>query len=197
MSTNDLPQIDDPGELNQRLRVQSINQARDLVVETYRELPYRQDLDDAERAHALRNAVTAFLSDIVFLVQQHGDDKFQTASLGEVAIRPPEQYAEALTRRDVYTSLSDTVEPEIRAITGIYGDEPNPGYLEAPQEFRAEWALYVDEDHSSQPVKQTVTMSTPMPMEVSLEAFKLGCEFLANHGLDAKLGEKDRNLNPV
>lgn len=191
-------QIEDPDALNQRLRVQRINESRQTVIETYRELSYMADVSEAQKAKILQSNVTAFLSDIVYLMLQHGGERYKNEKLGTVTLPPPDNYLEILeSNQQVLQAESDAPEPREYTIRGIYGSNSEMGYLDVPAEFSAEWTLLINKRHNSQPQPVSAEVTAVTPIELSMEAFKLGAEFLANHGLDARLGEQDVDPNPV
>lgn len=200
-------EVEDPSDYNQRKRLEAISHARTVVTETYRQAQANGKTGE-KGARAVHAAVTAFIQEIEWLVGEHGDRTYYEAPVGEVVIEPPVD-EKVWTNRHADSPISLTgdgmhkanvhagyePQPKKHAITGILTDEATgPGFLDFPVIVSASWDdVLASVRHKGDKVWQA-SASELIPMQVSMQAFRMGTRFLADFGLDARSSdESDRD----
>lgn len=195
-------EIEDPGEFNQRTRLKNINDARQRVRQ-YWELVETDGQDTPEDAdRVLYTVVNGFLSEIEWLmVNNDATNYLHEETIGEFQIGPPHQI-ETLVKDDTVRIIgTPNLDPVTIKIKGIHGpqDPANGtvyGFMNAPTVFQRDYSVHADVRHEEADT-YTQTAARVMPKHISIAAFRLGCRFLAEAGLDARIKDEiDAEANP-
>lgn len=190
---------EDPSDYNQRRRLQSINDSRQTVLNWMREMDANENspgFNEAEAATAFHGAVKGFLVDIESLLRSEGGDDVWSRELGEVTLNPPSQYqilgdsGRTYSLDDVRIIGDKSPKPLTLSVSGIFtkGEEDDVGFLDLPTTLREDWTVPARIRHKGQETLYGEN-DTHIPRYVSEAAFRLGNEFLGEHGLDVRLDE--------
>lgn len=190
-------QVEDPGDYNQRRRLESINNFRSIVLEKLALMEEsKQQNEPARVARDLHGAVKAFLVNIESLLKDRADSEYYEKPLGEITIFPPEEFeiqdlpSSSTYRLSEVEPIGDEhPEPFKQTIYGLVSDDKTgPGYIDYPATIREEWTVPVRVRHRGQQTLYGVG-ETHMPVHVSEAAFRMGNEFLYDSGIDARLDD--------
>lgn len=190
-------QVEDPDELNQRHRLKSINTRREEVLETLGKIG-KLGLDNEEASRALHDDVTAFLTDIEWLIKRSNDTVYTTEPLGEIVVHPPDLgFMEHIQGGDWAVIGDEYPTPWSLQVHGIYStQDTGTGYLSLQPYIRHEFSVPVQTRHEGQDTKSGIGRSV-VPRQVSVNAYRLGTKFLEDVGLDARMGEIDVDPDPI
>ena len=201
MSTDleDHPDIDDPGEYNQRQRLQEIAEARKNARQALAEPAF--DVDQSEYRIFVAKNVQALAAELEWLVRDNGDrERYFEEPLGPVTIQPPtrEEFKDQLSKT-VYNPVGDTrPEPKHFEIAGLYtSEETGLGFLDYPCRLSATWQMRF-KTKGKKLVTSTIEKQVCLPESVSMSANRLCRQFIYEAGLDAQVEqETDSDPNPV
>jgi len=180
-------QVADPEEFNQTERLRAVNDARRRVEEANQAtmVQSRTDeyFDESDRQQILRAAVYRYLTNIEWLAEKaDATELLAETSFGTVELEPPPEIKQLITKRDGYPRVvgGQRVTTYEHEINGIHG------YLTAPEVFRHTWTVDVNKRHTGT-TSITRSRATHMPTHISLNAFRMANQFLANNGFDVEL----------
>lgn len=192
-------QVDDPGEYNQRLRIQEIAEAR----KTARLALMSSSEDGPQEQLDAFHAVQAFATELEWLIRDQGGDKYFDRHLGNVTISAPlleefEPKNKTSMSRDVERLFGSSIEDGETPFYGLYNsDETGAGFIDHGGVVSEIWEKNGDVKHNgSQDV--VAVKEKHIPVEISMRANRLCREFVHEAGLDAKIeSEVDEDPNPV
>jgi hypothetical protein len=192
----------------------SIHDLRMTVLQTLSEVnsaQYESGLGESGAASYLYNSVHAYLLFIEQAVRVQGGKKYLTRKLGNIQIQPPdvyhipdlnEQIKLSSDEAKVIGGLDNYPDPVTEQVRGLFSSEgTGVGYLDLPQSISERFTVDVRLRHQGQKTA-VATGTTHIPRNISIEAFRLGNEFVTEEGLglveenapDAKFDYSD--LNP-
>lgn len=197
------PQVEDPGEYNQRQRLREISQARrnarKALADTFPEFS-----EDEHRQFALKN-VQALAAELEWLVRDSGGDEYFEQQIGAVMLQEPGlgEFEEKVKEMGYGGGAkrilgADSLEPKQISVQGLYSSpDTGMGFIDLPAFVSAEWSTNVDIRHRG-PEDVTVTQAKYVPLEVSMAANRLCRKFIHEAGLDARIEkERDDDPNPI
>lgn len=191
-------EVEDVGDLNQRQRLESIDETRQRALSLLGELTAAgsQGYGEADTATALHGVVKSHLVNIEQLMRNHGGEELTTEEIGEITLQPPNSFELQgsgdnvdLTDHRVRILDQDSLEPYQLTVRGVLSTEDSgPGYLALPSKLREEWTVDVEVKHYGSAVAHG-SAETYIPRRISEQAFRMGEKFLHESGLDARLDE--------
>lgn len=191
------PQVDDPGEYNQRLRLKEIADARQdarAAISSVQELRANPGLN-AEKV--VLGQVQALAAELEWLIRDRGEEEYFQRPLGTVSIPAPDAEDLGSSGR-VDRLLGPEPEPEQIEVRGLFSTESTGiGYAGLSETVSHTWEKTAEIRHSG-PQELVVTKSTPVPLSVSRAANRLCRKFIFKAGLDARIeDESDEDANPI
>lgn len=189
MSEADMPQIEDPGEYNQRRRLKAIGDARQTAREAILYLQSGADLGQYEDPTSFAYAaVQGFAMEIEWLVRQYGGERYFTEELGPVQIGPPDttEFYNRDTQGGRFLGMSKLQSKKI-SIQGLYDSKgTGAGFVNYQPRLSRTWKTVVD-DPKKGPENKTATVTAKMPAQVIINANSLCNRFISETDLDAKI----------
>lgn len=187
--------VEDPGEFNQRLRLQEIGQAR-MTARKALSGEAQQAYGNQWEAVAFRE-VQNFAREIEWLVRNRSSKEYFTQPLGPVEIGPPtrEDFPDNITTEKI---IGEEPRSKQVPVTGLFTTEDTGrGFVDLPTTVSQSWTVSVGTRHSG-PQQITVTLQRSMPISVTDQANSLCRKFINEVGLDARLEDQvDEDPNPV
>lgn len=180
--------VEDPGEYNQRLRLQEISQARKTARRALSG-EAQQAYGDQWELVALRE-VQNFARELEWLIRERSDAVYFNQELGTISFGPPEMedFPENIKPQRVIGE-----KPEAREITisGLFGSQNTGlGFVNIPPVLSQSWTVNTMTRHSG-PKDVSVTLNRTVPITITTQADSLCRRFINEAGLDARLEEKD------
>jgi len=176
--------VEDPGEYNQRLRLQEIAQARKNARRALGGEAQQAYGPDWE-AVALRE-VQNLAREIEWLVRDRGAQEYFTTQLGPITIGPPtkENFPKNISVKEVIGDLPEEVNIPVN---GLYStQETGRGFTDLPPTVGNSWSLKVTTRHKG-PQEVSVPLERSIPITVVTKADSLCRRFINEAGLDARL----------
>lgn len=197
-----------------------IHDLKMTVLQTLREVnnaQYETGLGETGAASYLHSSVQAYLLFIEQAIRVQGsddtagDNKYYSRPLGEIRIQPPDVYYIPELNKEIELSSSEVSviggtenypDPVSEVVYGLFSSKNTGiGYLDLSQSISEQFNIDVRLRHKGQKTA-FATGTTHIPRHVSIEAFRLGNEFVTEEGLglveenapDAKFDYSD--LNP-
>ncbi|KAB1192026.1 hypothetical protein GJR96_00650 [Haloferax sp. MBLA0076] len=172
-------QVEDPGEYNQRLRLQELSQARkNASVSLGGEAA--EVYGDRWETFALRQVKT-FAKELEWLIRNEGGDEYFTKELGPITLGPPSLEGDRV--------LGSRPREKSFSVSGLFSTAGTGlGFVDLPAVVSHTWIINVDKQHQGPQQVQT-TLETSVPISVSRNADSLCRKFINESGLDARLEE--------
>lgn len=198
------PQVDDPGEYNQRQRLREIAEARRNARQALADT-FPNFSEDEHREFALKN-VQALAAELEWLVRESGGSEYFTQTIGTVVLSPPDieeieakAEEEKGSRVDVKQVIDGSgLSPTEMPVQGLYTTESSGmGFIDLPPYVSDEWDPEVDIRHEG-PDNVPIQKGKYIPLEIPMAANRLCRKFIHEAGLDARIEEEtDSDPNPI
>lgn len=202
----DNPRVEDPGEFNQRKRLEAIASAR----RDAREVRLQTEIgklghDSPERV--FYTAVQNYAMELQWLMHRHGNGRYRKQELGEITVPVPPQIevtdwgSPVVNTNGVQAGKvlgNPEINPKTVPVIGVIpsDDTSGPSYLELSPIITKTWTVTVDEKHK-RPEPQTFSQTVEVPYSVTLAAFQLCNSFVEEIHLDARIeAETDVDAGP-
>lgn len=202
-SQSEEPQVEDPGEYNQRQRLREIAQARRNARKSLADM-YPEFSDADHRRFALKN-VQALAAELEWLVRENGAVEYFEQELGPITLHPPspEEFQDEVNQSEFGGSVVDILgnehlEEKTVSVQGLYSTpDTGMGFIDLSPYVTGDWSAKVDVRHKG-PTDVSVSKMEYVPLEVSMAANRLCRKFINDAGLDARIEkERDDDPNPI
>lgn len=185
-----LQHVEDPGEYNQRLRLQEISQARKSA-RTALGAEAQQVYGEEWETVAYRE-VQALVRELEWLIRDQGDDEYFTKELGRIEFTPPS--VEELSQKEGFEAhrlIGEKPKTKQMSVYGLFSTEKTgAGFVDLPTNLTQTWTMNVLTQHSG-PTEVKTRVQRSVPLKVTKNAERLCRKFINEAGLDARLEDED------
>lgn len=189
----DPEQIDDPEEFVQSHRLRELYELRERIRDyrtQAREMVAVGQGDQRKIRSAFRSVFSSYLFELEPLMTQvfaeEGEDYWEQADLGEMAVQPPAAAVETGNNGYYGTPIEEPAEPWQQEIEGL----ETLASLPSPIEVRFEWKR----DTSFGDGRQTQTVYVEVPWHILDRGYRLTNQFLADIGFEI---EREDSEDPL
>lgn len=187
--------VDDPGEYNQRNRLQEIAEARNTA-RARLQVPDPEIKDVPHEVQAFRS-VKALAADLEWVARENGSDEYFEQELGPVMVSPPslDQFRQVHGANRFWGETR--LKPHKMSVKGLYPSESGGGFINAPEYIQHTWTLKADTKHGG-PEEVSITRGRYVPLDLSMRANRQCRMFIHEAGLDARVeSQVDEDPNPI